>query len=299
MKVFSRRNLFFTLIAALLISNLVWGWQLFKNKKTHHILSNELASSTTALESLQEENGRLVKDLEMSGEQLNDRQIALEAEQERNANFENQIRKISGTVGTLDKLAKTDKELLQKYSRVYFLNENYSPQNIKQIDKDYVLPGRADQYFQGDALKYLYQMLDAAHEDGVDLYVLSAYRSFDSQQELKGRYTQIYGSGANAFSADQGYSEHQLGTTVDIVDPANSDLTTAFAQTEAYKWLQDNAYRYGFVLSYPENNSYYMYEPWHWRFVGRDLAHDLHRADANFYDWDQRKIDGYLVNLFD
>ena len=73
----------------------------------------------------------------------------------------------------------------------------------------------------------------------------------------------------------------------------------AFAQTAAYTWLLNNAHTYGFILSYPKSNTYYIYEPWHWRFVGVDLAKDLHKAKKNFYDLDQREIDKYLITLFD
>ncbi len=63
--------------------------------------------------------------------------------------------------------------------------------------------------------------------------------------------------------------------------------------------MLDNAHRYGFILSYPEGNEFYIFEPWHWRFVGEDLARDLDRADAHFYDWEQREIDKYLLTIFD
>jgi LAS superfamily LD-carboxypeptidase LdcB len=63
--------------------------------------------------------------------------------------------------------------------------------------------------------------------------------------------------------------------------------------------MQNHAYIYGFVLSYPKNNGYYVYEPWHWRFVGVKLATDLHNQGKNFYDMDQRTIDTYLLNIFD
>jgi hypothetical protein len=63
--------------------------------------------------------------------------------------------------------------------------------------------------------------------------------------------------------------------------------------------MQKNAYKYGFVLSYPKGNVYYVFEPWHWRFVGEKLAADLNKSGDYFYDWDQRKIDTYLVNVFD
>ncbi|KXJ99852.1 MAG: D-alanyl-D-alanine carboxypeptidase [Parcubacteria bacterium OLB19] len=237
--------------------------------------------------------------LSLTSEELADIEKDFEREKEKNEEFEKQIRKISGTVNNLDKLSKTDKELLQKYSRTYFLNENFIPMKLKKIDNQYVMPDKTDLYFHGNAVGFLEEMLDDAKEAGFDIRIISAYRSFDEQADLKGQYTQIYGSGSNAFSADQGYSEHQLGTTVDIVDMETRTTSQSFGQTEAFKWLEDNAYRYGFVLSYPENNEFYIYEPWHWRFVGVDLARDLHRADAQFYEWDQRKIDEYLIKIFD
>jgi zinc D-Ala-D-Ala carboxypeptidase len=142
-------------------------------------------------------------------------------------------------------------------------------------------------------------MLDDALEDGHNIRVLSAFRSFDEQAAVKNQHTFVYGSGANAFSADQGYSEHQLGTTVDIVDTATGATSVSFATTNAYAWLQENAHQYGFVLSYPEGNQFYIFEPWHWRFVGRDLASDLHDDNKTFYDLDQRELDAYLVKIFD
>jgi D-alanyl-D-alanine carboxypeptidase len=86
---------------------------------------------------------------------------------------------------------------------------------------------------------------------------------------LKSQYRVTYGAGtANSFSADQGYSEHQLGTTVDFTTPKVGGTLTGFDKTDSYKWLQNNAYKYGFILSYPSSNGYYIFEPWHWRFVG-------------------------------
>lgn len=256
----------------------------------NYLTEREIASSTIA---------ELSQRLELTTEELDDLERDLRREKSRNEEFEDQIKAISGTVGILDKLSKTDEELLQKYSRTYFLNENFVPMKLAQIESKYILSGRKDQYFHGDAVSFLNDLLDEAAEEGLDLKVISAYRSFDEQQALKGQYTQVYGSGANAFSADQGYSEHQLGTTVDISDSVTGGPFSAFAQTKEYNWLLENAHRFGFILSYPENNGFYVFEPWHWRFVGIDLATDLHRKNADFYTWDQRTIDEYLVKIFD
>ena len=148
-------------------------------------------------------------------------------------------------------------------------------------------------------MPFFEDMVEDALDDGVELFVVSAFRSFEEQAGLKGAYTVTYGSGANAFSADQGYSEHQLGTTIDFTTTGINGGLTGFEKTAAYEWLKENAHKYGFVLSYPENNAYYIYEPWHWRFVGEDLARDLHKDGKYFYDLDQRKIDEYLISLFD
>jgi LAS superfamily LD-carboxypeptidase LdcB len=144
-------------------------------------------------------------------------------------------------------------------------------------------------------------MIDVASSSGVQIYVFSAYRSFAEQKALKGIYTMEYGAGtANSFSADQGYSEHQLGTAVDLITPGQGgQLEDTFDQTKAYQWLVANAYKYGFELSYPKSNDYYVYEPWHWRYVGVKLATYLHDNHLNFYDVDQRTIDTYLINIWD
>lgn len=263
----------------------------------------ETSSSTKAIKQEQEQASstiaELIQRLELTEEELEDLERDYEREKEKNDEFEDQIRKISGTVGDLDKLSKTDKELLQKYSKTYFLNENFVPLKLKQIEASYILPGKKDQYFHGDAIDFLTEMLDEAEADGLDLKIVSAYRSFDEQIAVKGQHTQVYGSGANAFSADQGYSEHQLGTAVDLTNTTVGGTYESFAATAEYEWLLENAYKFGFILSYPEGNSFYDFEPWHWRFIGRDLARDLHRQDATFYEWDQRKIDEYLIKIFD
>ena len=130
-----------------------------------------------------------------------------------------QVQSLATGMTQLTQLAATDKELLEKYSGVYFLNENYIPPNLMQIDAQFVYQPDKDQYFLGKIYPHLLAMLSAAKADGVDLRVQSAYRSFGTQSALKSDYSARYGSGANAFSADQGYSEHQLGTTADFTVP--------------------------------------------------------------------------------
>lgn len=241
----------------------------------------------------------LSSELSLTADELEDVERNYKKEKKKNAGFEDQINEITGTVSDLDKLSKTDKELLQKYSKVYFLNEHYIPEKIVPIEKQYLYNETVAKSIHGKVEPYLTKMLDAALTDGVKLWVVSAYRSFYEQGGLKGAYTATYGSGANTFSADQGYSEHQLGTTVDLTTEGISGGLNGFETTPAYTWLQENAYKYGFTLSYPKGNAYYVFEPWHWRFVGQDLAEDLHDDGKSFYDLEQREIDTYLIKIFD
>jgi len=242
----------------------------------------------------------LASELSLTSEELDELEDDYRRERNRNEEFEDQIEDIAGTVSDLDKLSKTDEELLQKYSKVYFLNEHYVPEKLVDIEKEYLYNENSTKQMHAKVEPYLNEMLKDALEDGIKIWVVSAYRSFYEQGYLKGSYTVSYGSGANAFSADQGYSEHQLGTTFDFTtEGMGGGLSSSFENTPAFEWLQKNAHKYGFTLSYPKNNAYYVYEPWHWRFVGEDLAEDLKEDNAFFYDWDQRKIDEYLIKIFD
>ena len=211
-----------------------------------------------------------------------------------------QVSQVTDTAIALDKLSKVDPQLLQKYSKVYFLNENYKPTTLSSIAAKFAYDKSINYQVLEGVAPHLDKLLSDAANNKIDLRVVSAYRSFGTQAALKSNYQVTYGAGtANSFSADQGYSEHQLGTTVDFTTLATKDNFDLFDGTETYKWLTDNAYKYGITLSYPKNNSYYTYEPWHWRYVGVDLANRLHRTGKGFYDLDQRTINNYLSLFFD
>lgn len=277
-------------ITLIIIAGGVWQYlesEKVKESQLSHIsyLETDLASTTQTLLITKQDKDNLAE--------------ALDTEKRRNEDFEDQIDEISDTVGVLDKLSKTDPELLQKYSKVYFLNENYVPPRLKEIEKDFSYDQNKKYEIHADVWPHLRDMLQDAKDDGINLITVSAYRSFFEQASLKSNYKVTYGSGANAFSADQGYSEHQLGTTVDFSTKELGSAYTSIKSTKAYQWLLDNAYKYGFILSYPEGNSYYVFEPWHWRFVGVKLAKDLDKKDIDFYDLTQRELDEYLVNIFD
>ncbi len=245
-----------------------------------------LASTTAELASSTNENSALSQ--------------ILQAEQNRNNQFQATINDLSGTVGALKKLSEIDPQLLKKYSKVYFLNENYVPPSLSAIDPQYIYNKNKAELIHSGALPYLVGMIEAAKRDGVTIKVLSAYRSFYEQKNIKTGYDTTYGAGtANQFIAAQGYSEHQLGTAADFASPGVTNLAQDFEKSSAYSWLTNNAYRYGFVLSYPKNNVYYTFEPWQWRFVGVALATALRNKGEYFYNWTQSEIDKYLISIFD
>jgi LAS superfamily LD-carboxypeptidase LdcB len=262
-------------------------------------LEVSLHSTQASLQHAEENNVSLAKGLEEAQTVNTNLLLKLQGEQDKNAVFDAQIKQISGAVGTLKKLSETDKELLTKYSKVYFLSENYIPSKLSQIDPAYLLNKNSTEQIHGDVAPFLNRMLTEAKNAGMELDVVSGYRSFAEQKAVKTGYKILYGSGANQFSADQGYSEHQLGSTVDLASPVLPSLSLQLEKRPEYQWLQDNAYRFGFVLSYPKGNTFYQFEPWHWRFVGVTLATRLHSEGKHFYDLTQREIDVYLISIFD
>lgn len=241
----------------------------------------------------------LAKDLEQKTEEAIRLAGELRLLEEKHDDSQRTVRKLSDTVGDLEKVIATDPELLAKYSKVYFLNENYAPLKLAPIASSSTFQKERMYEVHAEVAPYLEDLLEEAAEEELSLVVASAYRSFEAQATLKSGYRVRYGTGANTFSAEQGYSEHQLGTTVDFTTPEVGGMFVGFDRTKEYAWLTTNAWKYGFVLSYPKGNSYYQYEPWHWRFVGQDLAERLHEDKEWFYDLDQRVIDTYLGTLFD
>jgi D-alanyl-D-alanine carboxypeptidase len=130
----------------------------------------------------------------------------------------------------------------------------------------------------------------AAEANGTPLVVASAYRSYEYQQLLFDNSVDAEGrETALASTARPGHSEHQLGTTIDLINPEASELTDEFANTPVGGWLREHAHEYGFVLSYPDTSTRdrtcYDFEPWHLRYVGRDIAQQIHESGLTPREW--------------
>lgn len=124
-------------------------------------------------------------------------------------------------------------------------------------------------------------MNNAALAAGVNFTIVSSYRSYDTQNYLYNNYVTTYGQAASdTFSARPGYSEHQTGLAIDFGSSTGSvcNLDDCFGSTNEGSWLAQHAYEYGFLLRYPSNKQQiagYKSEPWHFRYIGKDLALEM------------------------
>lgn len=142
------------------------------------------------------------------------------------------------------------------------------------------------EYLDLEAGKALMKLIDSARNDGVWIVSVSAFRDVERQRLLFENQVERRGSieAASKISAPPGYSEHHTGLAVDLADGRfpKQDITSQFENTDAFRWLQRNAQKFGFEMSFPPDNEQgVMYEPWHWRFVGSDHARAMFAKAKN------------------
>ncbi|MBR5515375.1 MAG: M15 family metallopeptidase [Clostridia bacterium] len=141
-------------------------------------------------------------------------------------------------------------------------------------NKSYSLPKTYSPGIDTTANNALQQMFSAASNAGISLYVVSGFRSYDTQYNTYYGYVSRSGQAdADRYSARPGHSEHQTGLAFDL-----NSLEQTFGNTKEGKWLKANAHKYGFIIRYPEGKESvtgYMYEPWHVRYLGTDIATDV------------------------
>lgn len=173
--------------------------------------------------------------------------------------------------------APVDDDLLPRVDKENSLPSDYVPSDLQTIPSDLSAPGFGGMLFRGEALQALSDMLVAAQSEGLTIGTRSAYRSY-AEQEYTYQYwvSVLGGEEADRVSAHPGHSEHQLGTAVDLTSTTVGwGLVESFGGTLEGQWLNQHAYEFGFALSYPEGAEHitgYAYEPWHYRYIGRDAA---------------------------
>lgn len=176
-------------------------------------------------------------------------------------------------------------------NKEYPLPEDYIPNDLVVPDVlfniNYYHEKKLMRQDAATALEHLFQDAELA---GLSLNAISGYRSYTRQKEIYDNNVRTKGLEAtNLVSAMPGYSEHQTGLSIDVSTPSIANrLEEVFAGTPEGKWLAKNASNYGFIIRYPKDKSEitgYSYEPWHIRYVGKELAKYLSNQNLSLEEY--------------
>ncbi len=170
------------------------------------------------------------------------------------------------------------------------LPSTYVPKNLEPISSEFAKTGMQLVNYAREAFEELAQ---AAKNEGYTIRAMSTYRSYEYQQQLYNRYVASDGQeAADTYSARAGYSEHQTGLAADVDN--GKVAYTDFENTEEFTWMQNNAYKYGFILRYPADKvaiTGYMPEAWHYRYVGKEIAKTIHDTKMTYEEYYVRYIE--------
>ena len=177
--------------------------------------------------------------------------------------------------------------LLFLVNRQYTVTSAYVPGDLEMSD----VPGQVRR-MRPDAAEALREMFQACKEEtGLQLLSISGYRSYEKQEGIYKRKLRSVKNNvekAQEYVAPPGASEHQTGMAMDIGQKHKINLEVSFRDTEGGKWCRENCWRFGFILRYNEGweeITGYNYEPWHFRYVGREYAKEIHEADIPLETW--------------
>ena len=166
----------------------------------------------------------------------------------------------------------------------YSLPDKYAPDDIVKMSNLYAYANNSIRKDVYDAFK---EMSKAAKDENITLIVNSSYRTYETQKRIYDEYEDKKGKAyADSVAARPNFSEHQTGLALDIFTPGAG--MNNFESTEAFKWLSNNCYKYGFILRYPkdkEDLTGYKYEAWHYRYVGKDLAKKVFDSKLTFDEY--------------
>lgn len=178
-----------------------------------------------------------------------------------------------------DKASKLD-VIVNKY---YKLDKDYEPEDLTIINSKFA---SGTQKLRKEAADKFEEMASDMLKENLKIYAGSTYRSYSYQEGLYNRYVKKDGfKEAETYSARAGYSEHQLGLAVDIVNGKWNYLSEG---DKEYTWLINNSYKYGFILRYPHESEYitgYVFEDWHFRYLGIDLATKVHESKLTYDEY--------------
>lgn len=168
-------------------------------------------------------------------------------------------------------------------NKYYKLDKDYEPEDLTVINSKFA---SGTQKLRKEAADKFEEMASDMLKENLKIYAGSTYRSYSYQEGLYNRYVKKDGfKEAETYSARAGYSEHQLGLAVDIVNGKWNYLSEG---DKEYTWLINNSYKYGFILRYPHESEYitgYVFEDWHFRYLGIDLATKVHESKLTYDEY--------------
>lgn len=173
-------------------------------------------------------------------------------------------------------LSDNIKVIVNKY---YYLPSNFVPDDLVTIGNG---------YGSGTIRKEVYEAFKRLSNDAkienLNIYISSGYRSYETQDRIYNNYLKIDPKNiVDTYSARAGFSEHQTGLAIDV-----NSISDSFVNTKEYQWLSKNAYKYGFILRYPKdyiNLTGYKFEPWHYRYVGIDIAKYIEEHNITYDEY--------------
>lgn len=164
-------------------------------------------------------------------------------------------------------------------NKFYEVPQDYEPSDLVSVGNG--------QKMRSEAAEYVNKLLKDINADGLYLQAQSGFRSIDLQTRLYNNYVARDGvEEADTYSARPGSSEHHTGLAIDLSH--DGSLEESFENTKQFEWLQKNAHRYGLILRYPKDKVYmtgYMYEPWHYRYVGIEVATLIKNEGITFEEY--------------
>lgn len=201
--------------------------------------------------------------------------------------FFNEIAQVDGK-----QIIQNPENQLTLVNKVFALPEEYIPGDLVRPDVEFSF-GNQDvekSYMRQEAASALEKMFADAKSQEVHLFAVSGYRSYQRQDDnFHNKVNNIGEIEAAKIVAYPGNSEHQTGLAMDISSQsANFRLTEQFGETTEGKWLMENAHRFGFILRYPkglETITGYIYEPWHYRYVGEKAAMEIYKNQITLEEY--------------
>lgn len=176
----------------------------------------------------------------------------------------------------------TNPNMLSLVNKHYKLKSNYNPYNLITIKKEYT---NKTIQVKDIMIRNLYKMIDDMIKENLEPIIVSGYRTNEYQTKLYNNY-KLKDKFADKYSARPGHSEHELGVSIDITKKNHS--LNSFEKTNEFIWLKYNSYKYGFILRYPkdkENITKYIYEPWHYRYIGKKHAKKIHKLNLTYEEY--------------